>query len=208
MLPPQFHHLDAIELGIVSSDDLDDFTQIALREARHAQLVGGLSTSLEPAGTVVDYRLLDGDQISLAIPRLHGLYEREFLSMATRLAGRSLMVSPMMANGINVNVLEGVGGRYEWHVDSNPFTGLLVLSDANAEVGGRLLFGRDPLTRTALCMRAGSLLLFDARTTPHAVEELRTAEAVRLTCPMNYFFEGEQVVRPGDLDGSLYGSAT
>ncbi|MEO8527929.1 MAG: hypothetical protein ABI435_02515 [Pseudolysinimonas sp.] len=205
MLPDPFFSIDAVAAGLLSLSDVDNFLQIAREGSRAARLTGGVSTSLEPAGTHIEYRLLDGNDVVARAPRLHALYSHEFRRLAERVFGRELISSPDVVNGVNINLLEGAGGRYEWHYDSNPYTGLLVLSPSSAALGGRLLFGRDRETQVALSMFPGQLLLFDARNAAHAVEELREATD-RATVPMNFFVAGEVIERPTDLDGSLYGS--
>ncbi|MEU4384452.1 2OG-Fe(II) oxygenase [Promicromonospora sp. NPDC023805] len=204
MLPQLFFATNVIELGILTNDDIQVFFDGTAEHARDARLIGGTSTSLEDAGSEIQYRLLDGVGVAEHIPRLQSLYENEFREIAQRVFGRDLIPSPNIVNGANVNLLEGAGGRYEWHYDSNPFTGLLVLSPASASLGGRLLFGRDYDVQVALSMRPGDLLFFDARKSAHAVEALQGASC-RATAPMNYFAEGERIVRPPDLDTALYG---
>lgn len=204
MLPHLFFKTNLISSGLLSRSDADAFLAAALEHARPATLVGGTSTSLEAAGTKVDYRLLDGNAVAKHIPELQKLYEGAFREMAEKVFGVSLVVSPDLVSGANVNVLEGNGGRYEWHFDSNPYTGLLVLSPSSATLGGRLFFGREEDVQVKLSMEVGDLLFFDAREAAHAVEPLANA-LTRATVPMNYFPEGEAIVRPDDLDRTLYG---
>lgn len=203
MLPPIFFAINTVDANILSEDEVDQIFFRSVDLARPARLVGGTSTSLEAEGTVVDYRLVDGNSVAEGIPRLQGLYETEFLAIAERVFDVELQISPDTISGANVNVLDGEGGRYEWHYDSNPYTGLLALSDVSRQSGGRLLFGREDDYQVPLSLRRGDLLIFDARTTAHAVEPLRRA-FLRATVPMNYFLAGEEVFRPADLDSTLY----
>lgn len=205
MLPTRFVSYDAVELELVTTTELLEFGKLAIRDARPAQLRGSVDSSLEDEHSVIHYRLLDGNQVAGLIPRLQHLYENEFKQLAENAFDLRLTSSPQQVNGVNVNVLEGNGGRYEWHVDTNPITGLLVMSRCDAETGGRLVFGRDPASQTVLPLRLGQLLFFDARKSPHAVEALRV-QLPRATAPMNYFLDGEPVSRPEDLDDALYGS--
>jgi hypothetical protein len=204
VLPKIFYSENVIDAGIITAELISSVRGTALDHAKNARLIGGTTTSLESEGTELSYRLMDGNAVEDHIPVLSSLYRQEFRSIAERVFGRELTTSPSTVSGVNINVLEGKGGRYEWHVDSNPFTGLLLLSPATASLGGRLLFGQDPDTQVALALQPGDLLFFDAREAPHAVEELRKG-GVRASVPMNYFVEGELIIRPDDLDDSLYG---
>jgi len=203
VLPHLFFATNAIEIELLSEDDIKNFLEVTERQAHDARLIGGTSTSLEEAGTEVRYRLLDGIGVAEYLPRLQSLYENEFRKIAERVFGRELIPSPDIVSGANVNLLEGSGGRYEWHYDSNPYTGLLVLSPTSASLGGRLLFDQNNDVQVALSMRPGDLLFFDARKAAHAVEELKDATR-RASAPMNYYVAGEAVIRPSDLDETLY----
>jgi hypothetical protein len=205
MLPKYFASFDVLELGLVTQDDLEQIREVASAEARPSVLRGDNGTSLEIESSRIPYRLLDGEQVKSHAPHLNRLYNGAFLQLAERVIGARLLASPQQINGVNVNVVEGSGGRYEWHVDSNPLTGLLVLTDVSQETGGRLLFGRRPIDQVQLSLFAGQLLIFDARRSPHSVEPLR-AELQRFTAPMNFFLAGEEISRPAGLDEALYES--
>lgn len=204
MLPHLFYGTNTIEDGLLTLDDIEHFLATAIKHSAQAKLVGGTSTSLEAHGTELLYRLMDGRAVAEHLPQLQQLYEEDFRVLAERIFDLGLIPSPELVSGANVNVLDGVGGRYEWHYDSNPYTGLLALSPSSASIGGRLLFGQDADDQVALSMRPGDLFFFDARKAAHAVEALAVPR-VRATVPMNYFVQGESVVRPADLDQSLYG---
>lgn len=204
MLPHLFYATNVIDEGLVEASLIEEYLEIVCQEAVDSKLIGGTSTSLEEAGTEVSYRLMDGRLVAEFLPRLHQLYHNEFLSIAQRVFNVDLMTSPDVINGANVNLLDRIGRRYEWHYDSNPYTGLLALSPSSTSLGGRLLFGRDSDRQVALSMRPGDLFFFDAREAAHAVEPIARPRA-RATVPMNYFVKGEAVVRPSDLDQTLYG---
>jgi hypothetical protein len=205
MLPDPFFSIDTVRAGILSDSEIGEMLHAARLHSKDARLIGGEATSLESAGTEIHYRLLDGKKVLEHAPRLHELYEGEFLKIASRVFGVELITSPNLLNGVNINLLEGAGSRYEWHYDSNPFTALLVLSPSSEELGGRLLFGQESSTQVALSLSPGQLLFFDARKSAHAVEELRGSSA-RATVPMNFFLANEPIVRPEELDANLYGS--
>ncbi|MFD3425314.1 2OG-Fe(II) oxygenase [Nocardia fluminea] len=174
--------------------------------ARRAHLVGGVSTSLESPGTSISYRLIDGLGVAKYLPWLVRLYETEFLTIAERFSARRLIVDRETVSSVNVNILVPGERGYEWHVDSNPVTGLLFLSSHLHSEGGMLefksadghLFSIEPL--------AGALAVFDARTCPHRVTA--PTNSLRISAPMNYFGLGEYRNRPDDLDNVLYGNQT
>lgn len=202
--PPTFRSFDLLGLGFVTAPQLELAREVSLRLAQPAVLRGGSSTSLESQSVELVYRLLDGDGIQEHLPWLHDLYYGRLPSLATEVFATVMMPSPLVRNGVNVNLLEGTGSRYEWHLDSNPLTGVLYFTATSSEVGGRLLFRDDHGAETAVSTAIGELLLFDARAVPHAVEELRTPEP-RISAPMNFFVAGNEIHRPRDLDSSLYG---
>lgn len=205
MVPGFLAAIDLLASSDVDSRFLGHVASVADTHAKPAKLIGGTSTSLEPAGTSLDYRLMDGRDVARLLPELDELYRGLLVRLASRIFGVPLIPSPTIVNGVNVNVLDGGGGRYEWHVDSNPVTGLLVFSECDSIRGGRLMFGADARTRTSLCMRPGHFLMFDATSAPHAVEIVR-GDSARVTAPMNFFVDGGEIVRPDDLDVSLYGT--
>lgn len=149
---------------------------------------------------------MDGNQVAEFLPQLDSLYRTELLRLAGQSFNLALRASPDLINGVNLNVIEGLSSRYEWHVDSNPVTGLLVLTSSQAETGGRLLFGEEPSSQVALSLKRGQFLIFDARKAPHSVEPLRR-NLTRITAPMNFFVAGTLIERPAGLDDSLYGSS-
>jgi hypothetical protein len=205
MLPWRFASFDLIELGILSHEAIDTIVNVANSHGKEAILRGDVKTSLELPETRLRYRLMDGDQISELLPMLDRLYNGILVELAARALDVKLQISPVTQNGININVLEGTNSRYEWHVDSNPVTGLLVCTEANARTGGRLLFGQDSESQIALSLQAGQFLVFDARRVPHSVEPLGH-NFTRITAPMNFFVEGAPIERPTGLDNALYGS--
>jgi hypothetical protein len=205
VLPKLFWSLDLLELGVVSESSLYEMAAIALAMAVPSQLRGDVATSLEPPDAILDYRLLNGDQVEVHLTELDRLYREDLCGIAERLLGKPVMISPDRRSGVNVNVLEGMGSRYEWHVDSNPLTGLLVLTECGRSSGGRLVFGQDPDNQIFLALSVGQLLLFDARDVPHCVEPLG-GPTRRVTAPMNFYVVGDPVVRPDGIDESLYGS--
>jgi hypothetical protein len=172
------------------------------RFSTSAVLRGGTSTSLEVPGSDIPYRLMDGSAIREHLPWLDDLYRTHLVALATAAAGTPVVPSNSIKSGINLNVLDGPGGRYELHTDSNPLTGLLFVTSHQPDDGGQLMFTKDGQERT-LTPRAGTFTTFDARTVPHKVTPL-AIQTTRISAPMNFYL-GEMSERPSDLDDYLYG---
>jgi len=170
--------------------------------------------SSEPNSTTVsrdefiplDYRVVTGDVIDAELPWIVDAYNDAFLRLAQSCSHDPLATSPFKVSAININVMVGTGATYEWHVDSNPLTGLLFATTHLDDEGGQLEFDIQGELLTVL-PQAGKLLFFDARTVPHVVRPLRRESDTRVSIPMNYYVRGESIRRPGDLDGSIYGQA-
>lgn len=170
--------------------------------ARDAVLTGDNPTSLEQSGTSIRYGLVDGLTVADRLPWLDVLYRGKWLDYAAHFMGVSMVASSDARSAININVVAGGGGRYEWHVDSNPCTALLFASSLGVGDGGELVFRRDD-TDFVVRPRLGRLLLFDARSTPHAVRRVRR-ERQRVSVPMNFFIRGDGEKRAESLDAYLY----
>src|ERR1700676_2324946 len=69
------------------------------------------------------------DKVQQRLPWLYKLYRGEFLELAAQT--RAELVEPALDDryGIVLNVQRGKKMRFECHVDSNPLTGLLFLTD-------------------------------------------------------------------------------
>ena len=103
--------------------------------------------------------------------------------------------------------------RLDCHVDSNPLTGLLFLTDH--QVGGELVMARNTtasnraaIERDCLVIRphAGHLIFFDARHLPHYVRPLHSESDLRIIAAMNFYTESSpESERPRALNQHLYG---
>jgi hypothetical protein len=202
-------------LGLLAAFDLEalallpanwdrEVIDAALDLAQPAELQGGTSSSLEPEGTIIRYGLVDGEAVASALPWLERLYAEIARDIAPRLTRQEIMTSGKAINGVNINVLRGVGSRYELHLDTNPLTGLLFVTTHPAEDGGQLVFDIEP-SPLSYPPRTGVLLLFDATQAPHRVTPL-LKDTTRISIPMNFFTPEALASRPPDLDSYLYGS--
>jgi hypothetical protein len=146
--------------------------------------------------------LSDGTVVAEHLPWLVRLYRGAFLRLANELAGavtgHRYVASTDPVSAVNLNLLTP-GERYEWHVDSNPLTGLLF-----CPVGpdpSELVFSTPSGRTNTFSAGWGHMLLFDAREAPHCV---RNVTVGRVTVPMNFHLDGRRSERPRDLDAYLY----
>jgi hypothetical protein len=163
-------------------------------------LDGTSSATREDADTPgIDLIVLDGEAVAKHLSWLHDLYHGFLLDLCRDVAGPDIVPSPDLRSGLNVNYIAGKGNRYEWHVDTNPLTGILYVTTHQLQDGGGLVF-RDPWERFQ--PQAGVFVCFDARERTHAVLPLER-DMVRIAAVMN-FYDKDGYVRPADLDGYLY----
>lgn len=156
------------------------------------------------------------DQVQLRLPWLYKAYHTTFLDLARRTrTGERVTTAVDDRYGVVLNVQHGTSMRFECHVDSNPLTGLLFLTDHQR--GGELVFGHDTeaadvasVERDCSVIRphAGHLVFFDARKQPHYARALQAAQDMRVVAVMN-FYTGScpESTRPSALNRHLYGDA-
>lgn len=186
---------------------------LASRYGFRSELDGGSTTSRESAfGERITSTLnvVDGEIIESALPWLWDLYHGPLLDLGNQLGLGSFSPSAATVSAININI-QSAGERYEWHVDSNPLTGLLFVSTLAPEEGGQLIFRSDPMGRARndkwevkIQPSAGMFYMYDARGAAHTVEPVQRLQS-RLSIPMNYYLSEGGPPRPTDLDGYLYG---
>lgn len=154
------------------------------------------------------------DKVQLRLPWLYKLYRSDFLDQAEAAWGEPIKAALDDRYGIVLNVQQGNTMRFECHVDSNPVTGLLFLTDHPAG-GGELVVGHDPgavgveaLEKNGSVIRphAGQLIFFDGKTYPHYARALRDAADMRVVAVMNFYTEDcPESTRPADLNRHLFG---
>jgi len=185
---------------------LNDVLRVVSQHEQKTILDGRSITSREPSGGVsIEVGVVSGNAIQRHLPWLFALYANELRVFASRVAGAEVYISNDLASSININVLRGECARYEWHVDSNPLTGLLFVTSHPAGSGGELLFEKPPF-RCVVRPVAGTFIAFDARAIPHTVMPLED-DGLRMSVPMNYYLSPTDQSRPADLDGYLYTGA-
>lgn len=194
--------------GLLPAGWMDQIVSVSARRGRLTHLQGDNSTSLEPSTqNPVILRVVSGEAIQAELSWLWDLYTGPLLDFAAAASGQNLYVANDVRSAININQIDGVDGRYEWHVDTNPITGILYASAQDVITGGQLIF-RDPKTERTISLehRPGSFICFDARLLPHYVTPLNIDNS-RYSVPMNYYTSHTKQPRPADLNEYLYGSS-
>ena len=155
------------------------------------------------------------DKVKATLPWLYRLYRNEFLELATRVWKEPVKVAADDRYGVVLNVQRGKTMRFECHVDSNPLTGLLFLTDHPAG-GGALAVGNDPdvvgvgaldKNCTLIPPHAGQLVFFDGKNYAHYARELSSEHDERIVAVMNFYTEScpELTTRPDGLNRHLFG---
>jgi 2OG-Fe(II) oxygenase superfamily len=154
-------------------------------------------------------------QVRQRLPWLYQLYRGYFLELAGRTREEHVEAAVDERYAVVLNVQRGSTMRFECHVDSNPLTGLLFLTDHPVGAGGELVFGHDPAAAdvraverdcTVIRPRAGRLIFFDGRQHPHYARPLSDESAMRVVAAMNFYTESyPESTRPPELNRHLYG---
>jgi hypothetical protein len=154
------------------------------------------------------------DKVQERLPWLYKLYRGEFLELASRTCQEP--VDPALDDryGVVLNVQQGESMRFECHVDSNPLTGLLFLTDHPAG-GGELVVGHNPAAEgvegveqdcSVIRPHAGHLIFFDGKTHPHYARFLLSGSDVRVVAVMNFYTAScPESTRPPELNRYLFG---
>jgi 2-oxoglutarate-Fe(II)-dependent oxygenase superfamily protein len=168
-----------------------------------------------PDVTSIPRGRVHADQVRHGLPWLFRLYRGDVLRIAASTRAEWVRPASDERYGIVLNVQRGTQMRFECHVDSNPLTGLLFLTDHGPDRGGELVFGHDPGARsveeveracTVIRPQAGRLIFFDGRRHPHYARPLRGESDVRVVAVMNFYTESyPESTRPRELNRHLYG---
>ena len=194
---------DLVELNLLPQDWYEQIVRVAHTKSFPTFLDGKSSTSREPEGSSGAYVfVVPGQEILEELQWLYSLYRNELLALANEHFSGPYIVADSVEASVNLNLLQGVAARYEWHVDSNPLTGLLFVTEHGEEDGGKLVFQlKDRLVHVT--PKKGLFILFDARDIPHTVLPLKK-DTFRISIPMNYYFKEGSQERPVDLDRYIY----
>jgi hypothetical protein len=165
--------------------------------------------------THIERGRVDADTVMQRLSWLYKLYRTDFLELAAEAQGEPIDAADDDRYGVVLNVQRGKTMRFECHVDSNPVTGILFLTDHPA--GGELVVSHDPdavgvdeLERDCTPIRpeAGQIIFFDGKTYPHYARYLPGESDVRVVAVMN-FYTGScpESTRPPELNQHRFGEA-
>jgi hypothetical protein len=154
-------------------------------------------------------------QVRHGLPWLYQFYREYFLKLASSISAEPVVPASDERYGIVLNIQRGTGMRFECHIDSNPLTGLLFLTDHARGTGGELVFAYDEDAASVAAVdrdcavirpRAGVLIFFDGRRHPHYARPLRSESEVRAVAVMNFYTGAHpESTRPPQLNRHLYG---
>jgi len=155
------------------------------------------------------------DQVRRSLPWLYRFYRENFLKLAASISAEAVMPASDERYGVVLNIQHGTLMRFECHIDSNPLTGLLFLTDHARGAGGELVFAYDEDADSVAAVerdcavirpRAGLLIFFDGRRHPHYARPLRSESEVRAVAVMNFYTGAQpESTRPPQLNRHLYG---
>jgi hypothetical protein len=164
--------------------------------------------------THIERGRVHADAVQQGLPWLYKLYRTDFLDLVIEAGEEPIEAALDDRYGVVLNVLRGKNMRFECHVDSNPVTGLLFLTDHPAG-GGELVVGHDPaavgveaLERdcTVIPPQAGQLIIFDGKTYPHYARALVSEPEMRVVAVMNFYTGAcPESTRPQGLNTHLFG---
>jgi hypothetical protein len=154
------------------------------------------------------------DKVQQRLSWLYKLYRNDFAELAVQARAEPIETALDDRYGVVLNVQKGTTMRFECHVDSNPVSGLLFLTDHPAG-GGELVVSHDPaavgvdaLDRDCSLIRpqAGQLIFFDGNTYPHYARALLSEQEVRVVAVMNFYTRScPEWTRPAELNSHLFG---
>jgi hypothetical protein len=200
-----YYQLDLSAAGLLPLGWAAQIRAISAEFGVDTMLTGEGSTSREPIKDVqLPVRVVLGGSIRASLPWIWQLYCGTLLEFSARSFARTLFIANKTDTAVNVNHISGAGARYEWHVDTNPVTGLFFATDSEPSSGGALIFKHPDGTIARIYGKAGTYVCFDARDIEHSVEPLQGGD--RITLPMNYYESALDQPRPTDLDDQIYQS--
>jgi hypothetical protein len=215
-MPLSFYWTTFNVSGLLPEDWRADITAVAAGADFHAFPRTPVLSREAADVTHINRGRVHADNVQQQLPWLYKLYRGEFLEFARQT--RQEPVDPALDDryGVVLNVQQGESMRFECHVDSNPLTGLLFLTDHPAG-GGELVVGHNPaavsieaVERDCSVIRpyAGHLIFFDGKTYPHYARVLLSGSDVRVVAVMN-FYTGSypESTRPLELNRHLFGQS-
>ncbi len=167
MLPIEFENL-------LTEEEIREIIEFTEKNSKHFVNKGKLPGSLESEETAgLDYYVVAGDAIKSDLPWLWHKYADEWMQMVSQSLGINCVPCDVDTISININALYSSGSRYEWHVDSDPYSGVLFLTDNSKADGGEFVIEVDGI-RKKIYPQKNKMILFDGVSCPHGVGVLKT----------------------------------
>jgi hypothetical protein len=181
-------------------------SSLATRRARVVELDGiSIDCRERVTGGGTTYSVVTGDIIATELPWLMNVYKVDVANFVSKALARAVIAANNDRYGVNINVVQGLNARYEWHVDPSPVAAVLFTSAHNAGDGGELGIREAPDQEPArIYPRPGLIVAFEGRKLEHAVLPLRR-DVTRISIPMLYYDVDELQYFPKELDNYLYG---
>jgi len=200
----EVHSLDLRELCTPPRNWIAQVKFLAKQAAKPVHLDGDSTDCRElTAGGGTTYKVVTGNSIAEHLPWLMQLYKVGLANSVSKLVSRRVSPSENDRYGVNINVVEGIGGRYEWHVDPSPIAAILFVTAHYPGSGGELALHADgELMR--IYPKPGLIVVFPGKEVEHSVLPLEENTA-RISIPMIYYYEDEKQYFPRELDDYLYG---
>lgn len=206
---PDYVTVHPLPAGWLPDDWIRDVETLAAERGTQVKTQGRGPGSLESDETAgLDYRVVTGSTIHEHAPWLWNWYTGEpMVNLMTALVGEEVAAASWaVESAININHLSGADARYELHVDGQPYSAVMMLTECDSVSGGRLLLGSDA-DLVKVDTKPGMLVVFDGSVIPHAVEPMRRpTPPVRISIPMVYTPVRLANARPKGLDSYLYGT--
>lgn len=107
--------------------------QVSAATAAPERIVVQTGVELRPEDE--QFSILEGAPVRARLPWLWDLYLGPLRSFASERFGSPLFVANRVSSAITLNILDGVGAGQEWHVDSNPVTGVFFATSHEGDAG-------------------------------------------------------------------------
>lgn len=160
--------------------------------------------SLEPEETAgLDYRVVKGSAIHDRRPELWNL-AHEIVTYTSTVLGLVELVDHR-DSAVNINVIMGLGARYEKHVDSNPVTAVLFVNTVPREFGGALKCHLFSEGASEIQPGEGMLVVLTGDSIAHEVLPL-TRHTTRVSLVVSMKWAGQPYNRDPQLDRHLFGA--
>lgn len=213
-LPLSFYWTTFNVSSLLPEDWHSDITAVAAKADCHAFPRTPVLSREAADVAYINRGRVRAEKVQERLPWLYKLYRGEFLELARRTRQEPVDAALDDRYGVVLNVQRGESMRFECHVDSNPLTGLLFLTDHPAG-GGELVVGHDHAAEgvegveqdcSVIRPHAGHLIFFDGKTHPHYARVLLSGTDVRVVAVMNFYTAScPESTRPPELNRHIFG---